>query len=129
GATGWIQQGSFEQGVLILDTMNVYLTMPFSVQDTYGKSSTELNKWRLDSEEIPLTLFHPRGFDTPESIASYEISLRPSDLGSDEWCGLFDADPFADPLGHLITELFAKVTEDGFYNEVDDVEVPPNPDF
>src|SRR5262245_9828798 len=33
-AQKWIRQGSRQPGILILDTMNVYLTMPFGVEDT-----------------------------------------------------------------------------------------------
>src|SRR5712692_5178613 len=47
----WVKQGTFEQGVIVLDTMNVFLTMPFSVAETEADSSQasqELKKWRID---------------------------------------------------------------------------------
>ncbi len=131
-ASGWIKQGAMSQGVLILDTMNVYLTMPFGVEETHsGKTSVvkELRKWKLDAEELPITLFHPRGSSVPTGVASTEITLRPSDLSSDEWCGLFEADPFADPLGHLITEVYAKIATDGYVDSRSDATVPANPAF
>ncbi len=36
-SNAWIKQGSFDQGVVILDTMNVFLTMPFPVGETEGR--------------------------------------------------------------------------------------------
>jgi len=131
-AQGWIKQGSLSQGVLILDTMNVYLTMPFGVESTHSDKSDivkELRKWKLDPEQLPMTLFRPRGTTTPTAVSSTEITLRPSDLGSDEWCGLFEADPFADPLGHLITELYARVSIDGYTDSRNGTFVHPNPTF
>ncbi len=131
-AEGWIRQGDFAQGVLILDTMNVYLTMPFAVEDTFSdrdEAVKELRRWKLTQEAIPLTLFHPKGTVTPAGLSSYEITLRPSDLSSDEWCGLFEVDPFADPLGHLITELCARVVDDGYIDGETGGTVPPNAEF
>ena len=132
GAQGWIRQGSLNQGTLILDSMNVFLTMPFRVESTYRGDSAavkELRKWKLEPEELATTLFRPRGTTTPSGVASVEITLRPSDLGSDEWCGLFEADPFADPLGHLITEVYAKTAMDGYVDSQTRQSVPANPSF
>lgn len=114
---GWMRQGEGAQGVLIIDTMNVFLTMPFLTADTLPSTSPEvreLHKWKIPPERIPLTLFRPRGTSLPEGVTSKQISLKPSDLGAEEWCGLFEVDPFADPLGHLITELHGKVALDGY---------------
>ena len=132
GARGWVKQGAFAQGVLILDTMNVYLTMPFGVEDTFSEGDEaikELRRWKLEPEPISTTVFRPRGTTTPAGVVSREITLRPSDLSSEEWCGLFEADPFADPLGHLITELYARVVNDGYVDGETGEAVPPNPEF
>jgi uncharacterized protein len=131
-AKSWIKQGTMSPGVLILDTMNVYLTMPFGVDDTYADQNEavkELRKWQLRSEQLPMVLFRPRGTETPPAVASTEITLRPCDLGMEEWCGLFEVDPFADPLGHLITELHAKVAIDGYTHSSTGQLVTPNPNF
>jgi hypothetical protein len=132
GATGWIRQGTLQQAVLILDSMNVFLTMPYDVQDTFAESSAaveELRKWKLEPEHPTMTMFHPRGTSTPAGVETVEITLRPSDLGPDEWCGLFEADPFADPLGHLITEVHAKVAIDGYTDASTGEGVPANAEF
>jgi hypothetical protein len=131
-ASGWIRQGELSQGILILDTMNVYMTMPFGVNATLDSSNEavkELKKWKLSVEQPPMSLFRPRGTQVPDAIPSTEVSLRASDLGAEEWCGLFEADPFADPLGHLITELHAKVADDGYIDSRNKNEVAANPRF
>lgn len=131
-AQSWIRQGERDQGVLILDTMNVYLTMPFNVEATFATESADvkhMRRWRLETESPKLTLFRPTGTVLPDAIASTEISLRASDLGSEEWCGLFEADPFADPLGHLITELHAKVSVEGYVDSRSGEAIAPKSDF
>ena len=128
----WVRQGEGAQGVLIVDTMNVFLTMPFLTAETLPLASPELrelHRWQMPSECIPLTLYHPRGTILPTSVSGEEISLRPSDLGADEWCGLFEVDPFADPLGHLITELHGKVALDGYRDDEQGVDIPANANF
>src|SRR6266566_4559527 len=60
----WVHQGVVDQAVLILDTMNVFLTMPFSVGATYADSSPvvrEAKKWGIEHEVTPIRLFNPAG--------------------------------------------------------------------
>ena len=112
----WVRQGNMRPGVLILDTMNVYLTMPFSVEETLSESNPELaeaRKWKLESEDLVPKLFVPGGSKMPTGIKGQHVTLRASDLGPEEWCGLFDVDPFVDPMGHLITTIHAKLAVEG----------------
>ena len=128
----WVRQGEKAQGVLIVDTMNVFLTMPFVAAETLPDECSEmsdLRKWQIPPEHLPITLFVPRGVTPPPGVKTEEISLRPCDLGADEWCGLFEVDPFSDPLGHLITEVHGKVALDGYINERTGEEVLANADF
>jgi hypothetical protein len=70
-AKGWLKQGSRSDGVLILDTMNVFLTMPFDVEGTQPERSDsvrELRKWKLEPEDIDRTLFHPAGTTVPDEV-------------------------------------------------------------
>jgi hypothetical protein len=116
----WLHQGDLQQGVLLVDTMNVYLTLPFLVADTMPQSSREMRevrRWRLPDNAPAVNVFLPTGCPAPPGVAVRELTLRASDLGSDEWCGLFEVDPFADPLGHLMTELYGKVALDGYLDE------------
>lgn len=115
-SSGWIRQGDAQQGVLLLDTMNVFLTMPFSIADTYAEASPEvkeLRRWGLPAEQPPTVLFAPAGTTMPRDLSATQVTLRASDLGPDEWCGLFEVDPFVDPMGHLITLLHSKLTAEG----------------
>ena len=128
----WVRQGSPGQAVLVIDTMNVFLTMPYLANETLDPNSREMRdliRWQIPSSRLPLTLFHPRGSTLPDDVPSEEIGLRPSDFGPEEWCGLFEADPFADPLGHLITEVHAKVSKDGYVDSEQSELVKGNPDF
>ena len=128
----WVRQGGDSQAVLIIDTMNVFLTMPFVTAETLPDNSPEireLRKWQIPSERVPLTLFRPRGTTLPTAVPCEEISLRPADLGADEWCGLFEVDPFTDPLGHLITELHGKVALDGYVDREEGDKIAANPEF
>lgn len=128
----WIRQGDMKQAVLILDTMNVFLTMPFVVSDTFGEDEEavkELKKWRLVGEELPLTLYAPAGCSMPDGLSSRTITLRASDLGPEEWCGLFEIDPFVDPMGHLITTLHAKISTEGTVNRKNGQRKGPRQEF
>lgn len=112
----WVNQGDVSQGVIILDTMNVFLTMPFGVEDTEADASPavqNLRKWHIESEQTPMTLFAPAGANAPSDVTTQTITLRASDLGVEEWCGLFEVDPFVDPMGHLITSLISQILENG----------------
>jgi hypothetical protein len=128
----WIRQGSDRQAVLILDTMNVFLTMPFSVIETYAEDSEqtrEVAKWELQPESPPLSMFAPAGTAMPPEIPSQVITLRASDLGPEEWCGLFEIDPFVDPMGHLLTTLYAKLTTEGIVDRHSGKRQPPPVEF
>jgi len=131
-AQSWIRQGTDRQGVLILDTMNVYLTMPIPVAETVREDSDqqrELSRWRLGAEHIPTVLFHPIGTSLPNGLIGETISLRPSDLDAEEWCALFEADPFVDPMGHLLTEIHGKVSTEGYPDSTTGRRVAGRPEF
>ena len=128
----WMRQGVGGQGVLILDTMNVYLTMPFAREDVdarTGEQQREHAKWQLGKRSVAVRLFRPRGSTAPPGLQVEEFALRPSDLGPEEWCGLFGVDPLADPLGHLMMELHGRVALDGYRNARDGRDVPANRRF
>lgn len=128
----WVNQGSISPAVLILDTMNVFLTMPFAVEDTLSESSPEwraAQRWQLRSEHSAPCLYVPAGSDVPPGVVAQPITLRASDLGQEEWCGLFEVDPFVDPLGHLITTVYAKLSTDGATDKETGLPIPPRTHF
>lgn len=124
----WVRQGEMRPGVLILDTMNVYLTMPFTVEETLTEESAELKearKWKLEFEPIRPKLFFPAGTSAPKGIGPCNVTLKASDLSSEEWCALFEVDPFVDPIGHLITTICSKVSSEGIKDKTTGAEIRP----
>jgi len=113
----WIKQGEEQQAILLLDTMNVFLTMPHLVEEVFGKESRdykELKQWGLASEELPIKLFYPRGCPAPPEGISEELSLRACDLTGEDWASLFGVDTFSEPIGQLLSELYDWVALEGW---------------
>lgn len=127
----WIKEGTEKQAVLVLDTMNVFLTMNHSVGEVFGgksKEYQELQRWGLASEQLPLKFLYPRGTPEPPEGDRTEFSLRPSDLSAEDWASLFDVDTYSDPIGQLIAELFEKVVVEGYRNLSGEI-VSANPQY
>ena len=129
---GWARQGDQTgQAVLLIDTMNVFLTMPFVVPDVYGSESDEgkeLRRWRIDPEDLNVKLFHPHGTVAPPEVSSDYMAIRPSDLAAEDWAAIFQVDTFSDPMGQLISEVHEKVTAEG-YTDGEGTEVEPSSEF
>jgi len=113
----WIRRGSKKQAILMLDTMNVFITMPHNIEEVYRERSKELEefkKWRLKSEAFNIVLFYPRGTTAPPEGISKEIAIKPSDLDDEDWAALFGIDTYSDPMGQLIADLYEKVVLEGY---------------
>jgi hypothetical protein len=116
-SNNWIKQGNKKQAILLLDTMNVFITMPHSIEDVYGtrsKKFEELKKWYLEKEDFKIVLFYPRGTHPPPEGITKEIAIRPSDLSGEDWAALFGVDTYSDPMGQLITDIYERVVIEGF---------------
>lgn len=116
-SNNWIRQGSKKQAILILDTMNVFITIPHNVEEVYKERSRELEefkKWRLKSEAFNIVLFYPRGTTAPPEGISKEIAIKPLDLDDKDWAALFGLDTYSDPMGQLIADLYEKVVLEGY---------------
>ena len=129
---GWARQGpTAGQAVLLVDTMNVFMTMPLLVPDVYepeSGESTELRQWRIEPENLNVRLFHPHGTTPPPEVVSDHIAIRPSDLNAEDWAAIFEVDTFSDPMGQLISEVHEKVAIEGYQGN-GGTQVPPNPEF
>ncbi len=113
----WIKQGSQKQAILLLDTMNVFLTMPHTIEEVFGRNSTEakeLKQWGIESENLPIKLFYPRGTSAPPEGITQELALRASDLSGEDWASLFGVDTFSDPTGQLLSEIYDYVAIEGY---------------
>lgn len=127
----WIKQGTQKQAILLLDTMNVFLTMPHNVEEVFGKNSAEskeLKQWGIATENLPIKLFYPKGTHAPPEGATQELSLRACDLTGDDWASLIGVDTFSEPIGQLLTELYEKVAIEG-YQTIHGASVNPNPNY
>lgn len=127
----WIRMCKQDQAILLLDTMNVFLTMPHTVREIFGsdsKEGRELAQWGMEDERLPIRLHYPRGTPAPPEGDPQEIAIRPGDLSAEEWAGLFGADVFSDPIGQLISELYDKVALEG-YLETSDARVKAKPNY
>jgi len=116
-SSSWIRQGANKQAMVLLDTMNVFITMPHNIEDVYGSSSkysAELKKWGLEKENYNIVLFYPRGTAPPPEGITREIAIRPADLSGDDWAALFGVDTYSDPMGQLISDLYERVVLEGY---------------
>jgi hypothetical protein len=124
----WINQSTEKQAILLLDTMNVFLTMPHTVEEVFSKSSIEvkeLKQWAIQSENLPIKLFYPKGTPPPPEGEIQELSLRACDLTGDDWASLLGVDTFSEPVGQLLAELYEKVVIEG-YQTIQGATVAPN---
>lgn len=131
GSSNWINQGTNAQAVVLLDTMNVFITMPHSIEDVYdtgSKQLRELKKWALEKENFNILLLYPRGTSAPPEGASREIAIRPADLSGEDWAALFALDTYSDPMGQLISDVYEKVVLEG-YDDLNGTRVNPNRDY
>lgn len=117
GSNNWIRQGSKKQAIFVLDTMNVFITSPYKVEEVYSERSKELEeykKWGLKSEPFDIVLFYPRRTTPPPEGRSKEITIKPADLDYTDWAALFGVDTYSDPQGQLIADLYEKVVLEGY---------------
>lgn len=119
-SNNWIKQGDRKQAVLLLDTMNVFITMPYNVEDIFDENTPqvkEIRRWDLKKEKFNIVLFYPKGTLPPSEGLSKEISVRPADLSSEDWAALFGVDTYTDPMGQLIADLYEKVVLEGYLDK------------
>jgi len=101
----WLRLGFPDQAVLLLDTLNIYGALHVPIGNATG--GREL--WHVPTEALPVQYVAPertRSTIVGESIA---LTVDPAWLTLEDWCGLFDVDPFSDPLGHLLAVILDAV--------------------
>jgi len=118
-SNNWIKQGDKKQAIVLLDTMNVFITMPHNTEEIYGKENKqvkEIERWGLKSEDFNIILFYPKGTQPPPEGNIMEIAIKPSDLTADDWASLFEVDTYSDPIGQFISEMYEKVAIEGYFD-------------
>lgn len=111
-STSWITDMAQRQGVLVFDTMNVFLTATRPSQEESKSSDTD--DWELPTETPNVQLWRPAGSTDIEGQTVPEISLGGHDLTAEEWISTFGVDQFADVLGHLIFDAYERVRFAGY---------------
>lgn len=97
-ADSWVRLGEPEQAVLLLDTLNIYGTFHVTADTT----SAERALWQLPAHAARVRYIAPECTRAMIAAESLPLTVDPAWLTLEDWCGFFDIDPFADPLGHLL---------------------------
>ncbi len=107
-ARSWLRLGQPDQGVLLIDTLNIYGTLhvPASGKE---QSSADRRMWQLPAERISVRYVAPEQTRRTIAAPSTVLTIDPAWLTLEDWCGFFDVDPFSDPLGHLLSVVLDAV--------------------
>lgn len=119
-AESWLRMGVPDQAVLLIDTLNIYGT--FHVQADAGGSDRRL--WQLPNDVAHVRYVAPEITRATIAADSTPLTIDPAWLTLEDWCGFFDVDPFADPLGHLLGVVLEAV-RDTWTQPSDDSQNPP----
>lgn len=105
--------GATGQAVVVLDTMNVFLA---SGVPAMRFDAALLQQWGLsDPSNIPFHLYYPAGSPPPPSAVQAEsFSVPAYRFSAEDWCELFELDPFASPMGQLLAESVDLCATSGF---------------
>jgi DNA helicase HerA-like ATPase len=97
-ANSWLRMGVADQAVLLIDTLNIYGTLHVAA-DMTGRDT---GLWQLPSHVANVRYVAPEVTRSTIASESTRLTIDPAWLTLEDWCGFFDIDPFADPLGHLL---------------------------
>src|SRR5262249_31952811 len=97
-SNGWTRMGAPDQAVLLIDTLNIYGTLHIANPES-GNNAI----WQLPLQTPSVRYVAPETTRGLIAADSTRLSVDPAWLTLEDWCGFFDVDPFADPLGHLLS--------------------------
>lgn len=100
-ADSWIRLGRPDQAVLLIDTLNIYGTLHV-LADTGRSVAIDTQRWQLPAYAAKVRYVAPESTRPMIAAASLRLTVDPTWLTLEDWCGFFEVDPFADPLGHLL---------------------------
>lgn len=106
-ADSWMRLGQPDQAVLLIDTLNIYGTL-HAPADTTG---ADYRLWQLPSHVANVRYVAPEASRSTIAADSMRLTVDPAWLTLEDWCGLFDVDPFADPMGHLLGVMLEAVRQ------------------
>ena len=114
-ADGWARMGQRDQAVLLIDTLNIYGTLHVSADST----DASRRFWQLPACLPSVRYVAPESTRSTIAADSTRLTVDPAWLTLEDWCGFFDVDPFADPLGHLLGVVVNSVGERWQQRETD----------
>jgi len=97
----WLRLGQPNQAVFLIDTLNIYGTLHIAAANEQARS-VETQTWQLPRQVAKTLYIAPEHTRPLIAAASLRLTVDPIWLTLEDWCGFFDVDPFADPLGHLL---------------------------
>jgi uncharacterized protein len=106
-ARSWVRLGAPDQAVLLIDTLNIYGTLHVAADTT----SADRRLWQLPNHVSNVRYLAPEITRSTIAAESSRLTVDPAWLTLEDWCSLFDVDPFADPLGHLLGVVLDRVRE------------------
>ena len=105
---------------LIFDTMGIYWTMKYK----NSKDSELLDEWGLESKNIALQVFAPKGyFDEYKAKGidvDFEFAIKLSELSATDWVNLFEL-KFTDPIAVTIESVIGNLQESGKNFDFEDI--------
>jgi DNA helicase HerA-like ATPase len=120
-----LSTGNVQNGVLILDTLNLYWP---SENEVRGDAAENALKWGLDPESVSnMDVYYPISQKKDwMSERFHSFSLRSSDVGYHDLADLFKISIIEDPQGQLLSEVFQNVTSSGYNGSTSYVNANPN---
>lgn len=126
-----------DRAVLLIDPLNIFQWIDVPLTDQAAQHSDELaaqvsraREWGLSATPIKAQIFFPAGAgETVFRREAVEFRLGVNDFTLDEWATLFDLDIVRDLRGHLVAELYEKVTRSGWTGHQGRVEAPDVPEI
>lgn len=106
-ADSWLRLGPPDQAVLLIDTLNIYGTLHVPSPEI----GADRGLWQLPIGVTTVRYLAPESSRSLISAPSIRLTVDPAWLTLEDWCSLFDVDPFSDPMGHLMGAVFDVVKE------------------
>ena len=106
--------------IVLLDTMGIYWTMKYpNMQD-----AELLKEWGMEAKPLDVKIYTPAGFYNKyrdEGIPTdFPFSIRPLDVGPEDWCNSFSIDPNS-AEGVLLTRVIQDLNNNNVSYGLEDI--------
>lgn len=112
-----IGEGERDHAVVVIDTLNLFQWVDIPLDEARGAAADEqrtlLQRWGLPAVSISPQFWHVAGSD-PITQTSKPLSIRPSDMESQDWGMLLGVDTVTEPMGQLLVAARDKVSRTGW---------------